>query len=231
MEIKGLQKLTLIDYPGKVACTVFLAGCNFRCPWCYSPELVLPEKIKKQPQIKKESFFQFLKKRKGKIEGVVICGGEPTIFQELPTFLKKIKEEGFLVKLDTNGSNPKVLKELLRENLLDYIAMDVKLPLAKYKEFPEIDTKKEKIEESINLIKNSKVDYEFRTTVVPGIHQKEDIKEIAKSISPAKKYFLQNFLPQKTICSSFLKKRPFSREEMEEFKETAEHYLNSCVIR
>lgn len=231
MEIKGLQKLTLIDYPGEVACTVFLAGCNFRCPWCYSPELVLLEKSKKQPKIAEKRFFQFLKERKGKIDGVVVCGGEPTVFQKLPWFLREIKKERFLVKLDTNGSKPEVLKKILEKNLLDYIAMDVKVPLAKYEILPGLNVKKEKIKESIDLIKNSGVDYEFRTTVVPGIHQKEDIEKIAQSISPAKRYFLQSFLPQKTLCESFLKKKPFSREEMEEFKKTADRHLNSCVIR
>jgi len=116
MLIGGLQKLTLIDYPGKLAATVFLIGCNFRCPWCYSRELVLPEEIKKQPQIPEKDFFAFLKKRKGLLEGVVICGGEPTIQRGLPDFIKKIKKVGYAVKLDTNGSNPKMLKNLINKN-------------------------------------------------------------------------------------------------------------------
>ena len=134
MEIAGLQKLTLIDYPGKLACTVFLAGCNFLCPWCYSKELVLPKEIEKQPKISEKEFFNFLKNRKGLLEGVVLCGGEPTIFKNLPDFAKKIKKLGFFVKLDTNGSNPEMIKELINKNLIDYVAMDVKLPKQRYTE-------------------------------------------------------------------------------------------------
>ena len=119
MQIGGLEKLTLIDYPGKIACTVFLIGCNFRCPFCYSSELVLPEKIKKQPIISEKEFFAFLKQRKSLLEGVVICGGEPTIHKDLPVFIKKIKKLGFLVKLDTNGSNPEMLKMLISKRLVD----------------------------------------------------------------------------------------------------------------
>src|SRR3989339_39398 len=125
MIIAGLQKTTLIDYPGKVACTVFLAGCNFRCPWCYSPELVLSEEIRKLSKISRKDFFKFLKSRKGLLDGVVICGGEPTINKDLPDFIKQIKKLGYLVKLDTNGSNPEILKKLIKQKLIDYVAMDV----------------------------------------------------------------------------------------------------------
>ena len=134
MTIGGLQKLTLIDYPGKIACTVFLFGCNFKCPWCYNPELVLPEKIKKQTGISEKEFFNFLENRKGLLQGVVICGGEPTINQDLPKFIKKIKKMGYAVKLDTNGSNPKMLKELISKKLIDYVAMDIKFPQNRYSE-------------------------------------------------------------------------------------------------
>ena len=126
MLICGLQKVTLIDFPGLVACTVFLSGCNFRCPWCYSKELVLPQNVKSQPKISELYFFNFLKTRRGLLGGVVVCGGEPTIHKELPGFIKKIKKMGYPVKLDTNGSNPGVLKKLIGDNLLDYVAMDIK---------------------------------------------------------------------------------------------------------
>ncbi|MDP2930763.1 MAG: anaerobic ribonucleoside-triphosphate reductase activating protein [bacterium] len=129
MIIAGLQKTTLIDYPAKIACTVFLAGCNFRCPWCYSSELVLPEKIKKQSQISARDFFKFLKGKKGLLDGIVLCGGEPSLNKDLPVFIKKIKKMGFLVKLDTNGSNPEMLKRLIKQKLVDYVAMDIKAPL------------------------------------------------------------------------------------------------------
>ena len=197
MKIGGLQKVTLVDYPGKIACTVFLSGCNFRCPFCYSKELVVPEEIEKHPAIDSEYFFSFLRGRKGKIEGCVLCGGEPTVHgKELIDFAKKIKDEGFLIKLDTNGSNPEVLKEMIGNSLLDYIAMDIKSPFEKYGEFAKgIDV--EKIKESVGIIKNSGVDYEFRTTVVPGLHSREDLILIAEEIAPAKKYFLQNFRSEK----------------------------------
>jgi pyruvate formate lyase activating enzyme len=129
MKIGGLQKTTLIDYPKKIACTVFLMGCNFRCHFCYSAELVLPEKIKKQPEISEKYFFNFLKERREYLEGVVICGGEPTIHSDLPEFLTKIKKIGYAIKLDTNGSNPLMLQKLISLNLIDYIAMDIKAPL------------------------------------------------------------------------------------------------------
>lgn len=134
MKIGGLQKLTLIDYPSKLACTVFLYGCNFRCPWCYSPELVLPEKQNDLREISQKNFFDFLKERKGQLEGIVLCGGEPTIHPELPKLCQGIKKMGYLVKLDTNGSNPGMLKELVSQKLVDYIAMDVKAPKEKYPE-------------------------------------------------------------------------------------------------
>jgi pyruvate formate lyase activating enzyme len=227
VKIGGLQKLTLIDYPQKIACTVFLSGCNFRCPWCYSPELVLPEKIKNHPEIKKEDFFDFLEKRKRKLDGVVICGGEPTVAEGILDFIKEIKKRGFLVKIDTNGSRPEALKEMIE--LVNYIAMDVKFPLLRYKEIS--NESPQKIKESIDIIMNSNVDYEFRTTVVPGVHFKEDIEEIAHLISGAKRYYLQNFLPEKTIEESFLDKKSFSEEELKEFKKIASSFTEECQIR
>lgn len=231
MKIGGLQKFTLIDYPGKLACTIFFSGCNFRCPWCYSPELVLPEKIEGHPEIKEEDFFDFLEKRKGKLDGVVLCGGEPTIYQELPIFISKIKEMGFLVKLDTNGTNPEMINKLISSRLIDYIAMDVKSSLENYKKAVSVDIDKEIIEGSVRLIIDSGVDYEFRTTVVPGIHSKDDIEKIGELIKGAKRYFIQNFFPEKTIDSDFLKKKPFSKEELEEFEEIAASFVEKCETR
>ncbi len=229
MLIGGLQKFTLIDYPDKTACVVFLSGCNFRCPWCYSPELVLPEKIKKHPKIEEEEVFSFLLERKGKLDGVVLCGGEPTIHREVVDFSRKIKEMGFLLKLDTNGSNPEMIKKLMKEGFIDYIAMDIKLPFSRYQEISSVNI--DKIKESIKTIKKSSVDYEFRTTVVPGIHRESDIIEIAKSIKGAKKYFLQNFFPDKTLDDSFLQKNPFSKEELNKLKEKAVPFVEMCQVR
>jgi len=233
IEIGGLQKTTLIDYPGRVAATVFLVNCNFRCPFCYSSELVIPEKIKKQPRIPLKEFFSFLRERAGLLDGVVICGGEPCLNQELPQFIKKIKKLGYLVKLDTNGSNPSLLKKLIEEKLIDYIAMDIKAPLNKKKYSGaigrEIDINL--IKESIKLIKDSGIEYEFRTTVVPGIHSKEDIIEIAKQLRPARKYFLQNFRPEKTNDPKFEKIRPYSKEKMSGMRQSCSKYIKACFLR
>lgn len=256
--------MTLIDYPGKVACTVFLIGCNFRCPWCYSSELVLPEKIKKQlhpPQvfarqkfgrarISEEELFDFLKERRELLDGLVLCGGEPTFCRELPNFVKKIKKLGYLVKIDTNGSNPEMLKKLIDDNLLDYVAMDIKAPLGlksqipnsklqtnlklqirKYQKATGVKTDIKKIKKSIEIIKNSGIDYEFRTTVVPGIHTKEDIVQIAKEISPAKRYFLQNFRSEKTIDHKLAKVKPYSQEYLLEIQKAISPFFELCRIR
>jgi pyruvate formate lyase activating enzyme len=195
MNIGGLQKVTLVDYPGEIACAVFLSGCNFRCPWCHNPELVWPEKIKKHPKISEKTFFSFLKQRKGLLDGVCITGGEPTIYKNLPGFIKKIKKLGFLVKLDTNGSNPEMLKKLINNRLIDYVAMDVKAPLKNQNYNKAIGAKVDltKIKKSIELIKNSGLDYEFRTTVLPKIHKDEDIINIAKYLKGTKIYYLQPY--------------------------------------
>ncbi len=229
MEICGLQKLTLIDYPGRLAATIFLCGCNFRCPWCYSRELVLPEEIEKQIKISDRELFDFLEERKGILEGVVLCGGEPCLHEDLPQFCQKIKKLGYLVKLDTNGSHPQMLKKLIDEELIDYVAMDVKLPKERYKEVLGVDVKN--IEESIKVLKDSKIDYEFRTTVVPTILDKEDIIKIAKWLSPAKKYYLQNFRPEKTIDPKFEKIRPYPDEYLPEIQKTISSFFEVCKVR
>jgi len=242
MEIGGLQKLTLIDYPGKLAATVFLIGCNFRCPWCYSSELVLPEKIKSQPKIPQKEFFEFLKEKKGLLEGIVICGGEPTTNKELPNFIKKIKKLGFLIKLDTNGSNPKMLKDLISKKLLDYVAMDIKSPKEKYSIATGVKVNFKNIEKSIETLKNSKIDSEFRTTVVPTLHNKEDILKIARWISQPthlrpsgfggqRKYFLQNFRPEKTINPNFKKIKPYPLEYLLEIRNAIAPFFEICQIR
>lgn len=231
MQIGGLQKTTLIDYPGKIACTVFLIGCNFRCPWCYSAELVLPEKIKKQPKISQKEFFQFLKKRKGLLEGVVICGSEPTINKGLPQFIRKIKKLGYLVKLDTNGSNSKMLKELIDKKLIDYVAMDVKATREKYSKVTGGKVNLKNIEKSIEILKNSQIDFEFRTTVIPTLHNKDDILKIAHWLKPAQKYFLQNFRPEKTIDPKFEKIKPYPQEYLLEIRNAIAPFFEICQIR
>ena len=231
MQICGLQKVTLIDFPGKVACTVFLGGCNFRCPWCYSKEIVLPQNIALQPKISEKQFFDFLKTRQELLAGVVVCGGGPTIHKELPQFIKKIKKMNFLVKLDTNGSNPRALQRLLKDRLLDYVAMDVKAPQAKYRGAAGVTIDGADIAKSIEILKASKIDFEFRTTVVPTIHTKEDIIRIAKWLSPAKKYYLQNFLPIKTVSQAFEEKRPYSNEDLLDIQKAIVPLFEICEIR
>lgn len=237
MEIGGLQKLTLIDFPGRIAATVFLIGCNFKCPWCYSSELVLPEKIKLQPRISEKDFFNFLRERRELLEGVCIGGGEPTINKELSEFIKKIKKLGYLVKLDTNGSNPKMLKKLIDDNLIDYVAMDIKqaqiskLKIQNYERAAGVKVDLNKIRKSIEIIKDSGIDYELRTTVVPTVHTKEDIIQIAKEISLAKKYYLQNFLPEKTIDPEFEKIKPYPQEYLLEIQKAISPFFEVCQVR
>ncbi|MDO8424334.1 MAG: anaerobic ribonucleoside-triphosphate reductase activating protein [bacterium] len=228
-----MQKTTLIDYPGHVACTVFLSGCNFRCPFCYSPELVLPEKIKNHPRISEKEFFDFLGQRRGLLQGVVVCGGEPTLNKELPDFIKKIKKMGFLVKLDTNGTNPGMLENLIAEKSIDYIAMDIKAPFKsrKYDETTGGKADLGRIADSVVMIKNSGVDYEFRTTVVPGLHTKEDIVQIAKDISPAKRYCLQNFRAEKNLDPEFEKVKPYSPDFLSDLQKAVSPYFEICKIR
>jgi len=234
MIIAGIQKTTLIDYPGKIACIVFLAGCNFRCPWCYSSELVLPLKIVKQPRILEQEFFNFLNQRKGQLDGVVICGGEPTVNKELPKFLEKIKHLGFLVKLDTNGSNPKILKDLVDSRLVDYVAMDIKSSPNNpaYKNLMTEGITIDDIKESVEFLKQSKLDFEFRTTVVNTIHTKEEFKEIAEWIGgPNIKYYLQNFRAEKTIDPEFEEVKPFSREFLQEIVKEISPQFKDCALR
>ena len=231
MEIGGLQKVTLIDYPGRIAATVFLCGCNFKCPWCYSSELVLPEKIKKQPKISEREFFKYLKDRKKLLDGLVLCGGEPTINKKLPSFIKKIKKMGFLIKLDTNGSDPKILKKLIDEKLIDYVAMDLKGPKERYSEFSGRKVDVKKIQKSIDILKENKVDYEFRSTIVPSLHTKEDVIEMAKWIRGAKRYYLQNFRPEKTIDPKFEKIKNYSQEYLLEIQKAIAPFFEVCQVR
>ena len=234
MIIAGLQKTTLIDYPGKIACVVFLAGCNFRCPWCYSSELVLPVKIAKQPRISEKELFDFLRSRQGLLEGVVICGGEPTVNKELPQFVEKIKAMGYFVKLDTNGSNPEMLKNLVHLGLIDYVAMDIKSSPNNqiYKKILGEGVRFADIEESVRFLKSSDTDFEFRTTVVNSIHTKEEFLEIANWIGGENvKYYLQDFRPEKTIDPEFEKVIPFKKEFLEGIAKEISPHFKICQLR
>jgi pyruvate formate lyase activating enzyme len=230
MTISGLQKTTLIDYPERIACTVFTHGCNFRCPFCHNPELVT-EASKKETNISEEEFFRFLKKRKKMLDGVVITGGEPCLQKDLVSFSQKIKDEGFLVKVDTNGSFPEAIEGLLKEKVVDYIAMDVKSSLEEYGPTSGGFTDTKKILKSIELIKNSKIEYEFRTTVVKGMHSKGDIEKIGKLLKETKNFSLQNFKYGKSISPEFSKSNEFSKEELEGFAKILEEYIENVEIK
>ncbi len=225
IKIKGLQKTTLLDYPGKVAAIVFLAGCNFRCPFCHNADLVLhPETL---PTIKEEDFFLFLENKTKLLDGIVVTGGEPTLYQDLPDFLKKIKKLGFLIKLDTNGTNPKMVKDLLEQKLLDYVAVDYKGPLTKYDEYIGQNQKSSAswriksqnyrsiIEKTIKILLKNGIDFELRTTVVPGLHSKEDLLQMAKDLSSVK-WFLQQFRPGQCLDKEFDKIKPYPQSFFED---------------
>ena len=205
MILGGYQRLTLLDYPGKIAATVFTVGCSFRCPFCHNPELV-NLRLAHNEESEKE-FLAFLDKRVGKLEGVCITGGEPTIQPDLIEFIKKIKKKGFLVKLDSNGTRPDVLKKVIDEKLVDFIAMDIKSQLKSYDKMTGTKVDKDRIKLSVDLIMNSRIPYEFRTTVVPGLHNEKDFDEIAKWIKGARAYYLQEYREEQKILDNNLKKK------------------------
>ena len=193
MLIKGLQKLTLLDFPDKMACTVFTFGCNFRCPFCHNASLVLSDRAT-EDTMPEEEFFDFLSRRKGILEGVCVTGGEPTLQPDLPQFLARIKEMGYAVKLDTNGYRPTVLKSLAEAGLVDYVAMDIKNSLSRYGETVGIrnfDTAP--IEESMDYLMEGHVPFEFRTTLVRGLHTPESIREMGSRLAGQERFFLQHF--------------------------------------
>lgn len=203
MKILGLQKLTLLDYPEHLACTIFLGGCNFRCPFCHNRDLV--DLDSQAPTILEDDFFSLLKKRKGILEGVCISGGEPLIHPDLPDFIKKIKSLGFLVKLDTNGSYPEHLKALVKQHLLDYVAMDIKNAPDRYAStagLTELDLTS--INSSINFLKQGLVPYEFRTTLVADFHDTAAIDAIADWLAGDSPYYLQCFEDRDTVIQSGL---------------------------
>ncbi len=213
MRIAGLNKTTLLDYPGHVAATVFAVGCNFCCPFCHNKDLV----IERNPElISEQEVLAFLKKRKGILEGVCITGGEPTLQPDLKDFIRKIKQLGYLVKLDTNGYRPDAAADLLGEHLLDYIAMDIKNSKAKYGVTAgQADVDVEKIADSVELIKGSGIDYEFRTTVIRELHTEEDLMEIGDWIKGSSRYYLQAYEENENVIQGGF--HAYSAEEMQDF--------------
>jgi len=233
MLISAVQKFTLLDYPGKTSCIVFTPGCNFRCGYCHNPEFVLPERIKEISCsfIPEEVFLNFLDKRVGLLDGVVISGGEPTLMPDLESFILKIKEKGFLVKLDTNGNKFGALKNLVDKKLLDFIAMDIKTSLEEYKNVSGNLVNVDDIKQSIELIKKSGVDYEFRTTMVKELHTEEIINNMIELLEGSKSFYLQQFRPRKTLKEEFSKYNSFSHLEIEEIKKKFEKVVEKVGIR
>jgi len=232
MLISWINKFSLIDYPWQTSCIVFTPGCNFRCGFCHNSEFVLPEKLKEVNKnlIPEKAIFNFLGKRKWLLNWISICGWEPTIHKDLPEFCKRVKEMWFLVKLDTNGQSPEMIKYLLDNKLVDYIAMDIKNEIWKFSESAWVELGEKPYLESIKLILNSNIDYEFRTTVIKWIHTKEKIDNISKYIAWAKAYYLQNYRAWKTLDKKF-KWESFSDKELEEFKNIWNLYIDKVWIR
>ena len=227
MNIKGLQKLTLLDFPGKVACTVFLGGCNMRCPFCHNAPLVLGYGGE---DISEEEFFSFLEKRRGRLEGVCISGGEPTLSPALPEFIRRIRSLGYAVKLDTNGLSPDMLEGLLREGLVDYIAMDIKSSRESYPRASGVENINiSKIEKSAALLMKSDTPYEFRTTVVRELHDEGDMVRIGEWLSGAKNYFLQSFLDSGELISDGL--HGYDKKTMEDLLKLLKVKIPSAKIR
>ncbi|MEK7473599.1 MAG: anaerobic ribonucleoside-triphosphate reductase activating protein [Patescibacteria group bacterium] len=233
MRFSGIQKLTLLDYPGKTACIVFTPGCNFRCGYCHNPEFVLPERLKKIESsfIPEEDVLAFLEARRGKFEGVVVTGGEPTLHRELPAFMRKVRALGFLVKLDTNGSLPEMLEPILREELADYVAMDVKTSLERYPELVGVAVRPDAIKRSIELVKTLAPEYEFRTTVCPGHHGRDEFLAIAQLIDGAKRYVLQGFRPDVTLDPKLASYPAVTAADLEGVKSHFRQSVKEILIR
>ncbi len=226
--IHGFQKMTMLDFPGKVACTIFTAGCNFRCPFCHNASLVT--KIDAAEKHSPEEIFNYLEKRKGILDGICITGGEPLLYDGVIEFIKKLREFGLLIKLDTNGSFPEKLEYLINQGLVDYVAMDIKNSKEKYAEtigLKEYDITN--VEKSVALLLQNKVDYEFRTTVVAEYHETQDMVDIGKWIKGAKKYFLQNFVDSGNLIGENL--HPIPKDFMKDLQKSASDFVEKVEIR
>ncbi len=231
MLIGGWQKLSLIDYPGKIAATLFTVGCNFRCGFCHNPELVLSPGFRTE-RITEEEIFDFLKSRQGLLEGAVISGGEPTLQNDLPKFVQKIKNLGFLMKIDTNGANPEMIEKLNQEKLVDFWAMDIKAPLEKYEVVAGTPVNLKDIKKSVELIKKSGVDYEFRATLIQRTHTAEDVLAMARLLEGANIFVLQKFVSRERLVNQdFVNQKSFSDEELKKIAEQCRPWVEKCEIR
>jgi len=230
LRVSGLERSSLLDYPGKISAIIFTHGCNLRCPYCHNPELVI-EGFNKDGSFSEKDILSFLESRKGKLDALVITGGEPLVQSNLLPFIKKVKEMGFLIKLDTNGTFPDRLKDFIETGLIDYIAMDVKYPKVEYVKNSMIPEIAKKIERSIKIIMDSGLDYEFRTTYVKPLHSLESAEGIGQMIKGAKNYYIQNFRPGKTIDPTLTKENSFTTKELEQIKKIIEKYVEDVQIR
>lgn len=228
ISIGGFQKSSLIDYPEKISAIIFTQGCNFRCPYCHNPELIFGTS---NSSMDEPSIINFLASRQGKLDGVVITGGEPTLHKSLPEFIKQIKGLGFLIKLDTNGSNPEMLESLIENKLIDYVAMDIKAPIEKYSTVVGDKIGTENILKSIEILKKSGIEHEYRTTVVKSLLSPADFEQIGEMIQGADKYYLQKFVPTKTLNESFLNETTYSDEEFAPIIETLKKYVKLVELR
>ena len=228
MKIGGIQKTSLIDYPNKVCAVFFASGCNFRCPYCYNPELV----FNKTELINEKWIYNFLEKRKNYLDAILLSGGEITIQPDFIEFVKRIKQYGYLVGIETNGSKPDAIKKLIDSRLTDFIAMDIKSDLETYEKVACARLDKGKIKKSVELIKDSNVDYEFRTTVVPGLFNEETAIKIGAWLNGSKKYVLQQFNNDKDMINkSFKRKKPYTVDKLKKFKEILEPYIKDVRIK
>ncbi len=235
MKLGGLQRHTLIDYPKNIACTVFTVGCNFKCPFCHNPELVIPSLFTKgEGHIKTKELYSFLETRKGLLDGVVITGGEPCIHPDLVEFCTTIKKMEFNIKLDTNGTIPHVLELLLKDNLIDYVAMDIKSNLSTYSIAAGTDVDINAVQESISLIMENAPGYEFRTTCVKSLMDEKIVKDIGLMIKGAKQYILQPCSRNEDVLDpGFIKKQDsfFSEKELSCLKDIVKTYVEKCELR
>lgn len=229
MRIGDIQRFSLIDYPGKICAIIFTQGCNFRCPYCHNPELVEPSLYRKP--LAKPGVLAFLERRRGKLDAVNITGGEPLLQHGLIAFVEQVRALGYRIKIDTNGSLPGVLKKLIDGGLLDYVAMDIKAPLERYEQVVCASLAPESIAESIRIIMDSGVDYEFRTTLTKGLLSKEDLGKIGALIEGGRRYVLQRFVPSKTLDPACMNQKSWSDAELDGIKKRLERSVSSVIIR
>ncbi|MBU1110855.1 anaerobic ribonucleoside-triphosphate reductase activating protein [Patescibacteria group bacterium] len=238
MRLGGFQKTSLIDYPDKVACTIFTQGCDLRCPFCHNRQLVLPTEFGSTSLVKESEVFAFLDKREKLLDGVCITGGEPTLQNDLPKFIKRVKKLGFLIKLDTNGSHPEIIKQLLNSNLLDYIAVDIKAPLLDepYSQACGVHVNTKKIVDTLEILAGGSAQYEFRTTVVPALHSPKSLTTMVyqlKSFISAgfKGWFLQQFVPLNCLDQDYLEIIPYTENILREILAELESVLPQVQLR